>query len=318
MNDVFTDDTLEHRCADGHYWRRHANGQVTPSWGMGGTYIDVDDAAVCPEPATDRRGLYDCRSCGQKHRPGAGLGGLSFTPWEYGDGGRQECEIPQPGCGKPPAWTRRWGDRDLPWRSGGPGALYTLWWIARRNERERLVAFLHAYGQTKTVIDLHSGELLQVACEDRRWDPGKTRKATTRDLPEALLAVWPTKRGKPIPAGFDDKGEAPDSLFFMRHTNPEYMALSELRDQGRLKIPDAEREFMWAVEEAYRNNDRSPSTPSPPPPIAEAVRRRAAKRRWPIRDVDGLLADLDARVDRIRAERNVDLPPPTVQLALAL
>jgi hypothetical protein len=56
MNEVFSDDTLEHRCEDGHYWREHTNGQVTPSWGYGGTFIDIADPSVCPQPTTDERG----------------------------------------------------------------------------------------------------------------------------------------------------------------------------------------------------------------------------------------------------------------------
>jgi len=110
---AFSDDPLEHRCAAGHYWREHTNAQVTPSCGYGGTFIDVDDPAVCPEPQTDDEGLYACATCGKRHRPGGGLRGMSFTHWEFSVDGRRECEVPRPSCGKPPVWTRRWGDRGL-------------------------------------------------------------------------------------------------------------------------------------------------------------------------------------------------------------
>jgi hypothetical protein len=63
VSEIFSDDTLEHRCEDGHYWREHTTGQVTPSWGLGATFIDVADSSVCPQPATDERGQYDCASC---------------------------------------------------------------------------------------------------------------------------------------------------------------------------------------------------------------------------------------------------------------
>jgi hypothetical protein len=111
MTPVFTEDTLEHRCAAGHYWREHTNGQVTPSWGLGRTFIEAGDPSLCPEPATDEDGLYACGTCGRRHRPGEGRAGLSFTPWEYANGQRQECEVPVPSCRQPAAWTRRWGDR---------------------------------------------------------------------------------------------------------------------------------------------------------------------------------------------------------------
>jgi hypothetical protein len=39
---IVNEDTLEYRCAAGHYWRENTNGQVTPSWGLGGTFIDVE------------------------------------------------------------------------------------------------------------------------------------------------------------------------------------------------------------------------------------------------------------------------------------
>lgn len=48
MSDGFSKDTLEHRCAAGHYWREHTNTLVTPSWGYGGTYIDAGDPSLCP------------------------------------------------------------------------------------------------------------------------------------------------------------------------------------------------------------------------------------------------------------------------------
>jgi hypothetical protein len=115
MTGILNDDTLEHRCASGHYWREHTNGQVTPAWGYGLTFIDVDDPALCPEPETDGDGQYECGTCGHRHRPCDGLAGMSFTPWKYADGQRSECEIPKPACGRPAVWTRRWGDRDSPY-----------------------------------------------------------------------------------------------------------------------------------------------------------------------------------------------------------
>lgn len=115
MTDILNDDTLEHRCASGHSWREHTNGQVTPSWGYGGTFIDVDDPALCPEPETDGDGLYECGTCGHHHRPGDGRAGMSFTPWKYANGQLCECEIPKPACRRPAVWTRRWGDRDSPY-----------------------------------------------------------------------------------------------------------------------------------------------------------------------------------------------------------
>jgi hypothetical protein len=122
MTTVFTDYTLEHRCPAGHCWREHTNGQVTPSWGLGGTFVDVPDPTRCPEPATDEDGLYACATCGERHRPGDGLAGMSFTPWEFASGERQECEVPRPACGQPAVSTRRWGDRSLA-SSDSPGQL---------------------------------------------------------------------------------------------------------------------------------------------------------------------------------------------------
>jgi hypothetical protein len=314
VSEIFNDDTLEHRCADGHYWREHSNGQVTPSWGLGGIFIDVADPSICPQPATDELGQYDCPSCEQKHRPGDGLRGHSCTPWEYGEGKRAECEIPRAACGKPAVWTRRWGDRDLPWPSGAPHALYTLWWIAHRDDRDQLVAFVSARGATKQVIDLHTGEILNLHAEDGEWDPIRTRKARLSDLPTPLQQAWPQQNGKQLPAGFDDHGKAPDTRWFLAHTNPYYMALCALHEEGRLPVSDAARQFMWAIQAGYNSNESGPGESTA---ITTAV-RHAAEQRWHIKDVDTLISDLEHRAEQIRDEQDAHVPVATVQLSLAL
>lgn len=301
MSDVFSNDTLEHRCPHGHYWREHTNGQVTPAWGLGGTFIDVEDPGRCPVPLTDEQGLYACGTCKQRHRPGDGLRGMSFTPWEYGDGEgkRQECEIPRPACGAAPMWTRRWGDRYLPWPDSGPGSLYSIWRLEHRDHGERLVCYLGGSCEEREVLDVHTGELLQIPVAGPAWRPAGSRQRTLKDLPDALRRAWP----KPTSASESGVG----TPWLLAHTNPDYQALTALHDAGLLRVADHEREFMWAVK-AAGSADR----------LAEEIRTRVRERDWQVADLEGLLAAHRRERDRLAAEQARHPPARDVQLALGI
>jgi hypothetical protein len=301
MGEVFTSDTLEHRCPAGHYWREHPNGQVTPPWGLGGTFIDVEDPARCPAPATDEHGLYACGTCGQRHRPGDGLRGLSFTPWEYGGGPgkRQECEIPTPGCGEPAMWTRRWGDRHLPWPDSGPGALYSIWRLERREGGERLVCYLSGGCGKHEVLDLHTDEILRIPVADPAFIPAGTRPRTIKDLPDALRREWPK------PASSSETGVG--TLWLLAHTNPDYQALIALHDEGLVQVADHQREFMWAIKAADGPNG-----------LLAEIRRRASEGDWQIPDLDRLLAVHRVERDRLATEQARYSPASGVQLALGI
>jgi hypothetical protein len=302
MSEVFSDDTLEHRCVHGHYWREHPNGQVTPSWGLGGTFIDVAVASCCPEPATDENGLYECGCCGQRHRPGDGLRGLSCTPWEYGEeeGKRRECEIPTTACGAAAVWTRRWGDRHLPWPDEGPGALYSIWRLEQRGSGERLVCYLGggARGGSEA-LDVHTGEVLQIPVGDTAWNPAGTRKGTLKDLPDALRRAWPK------PTSTSESGVG--AIWLLAHTNPDYQALAVLHDEGLLRVEDHELEFMWAV--------KATGTPEG---IAVEIRRCISERSWHVPDLAHLLGAHASQRARLAAEQACSAPAPDVQLTLGI
>jgi hypothetical protein len=297
--ETFTDDTLEHRCPKGHGWREHGNGQVTPSWGLGGTFIDVEDSTRCPEPAVGEDGMYQCATCRQTHRPGDGVRGMSCTPWEFGPGKRQECQVPEPACGLPAVWTRRWGDRYLPWPNG-PGQLYSLWHLSHRCDGERLVAYLGGTGNGSQVLDLHTGEPLTVEHGDLDWVPTATRPATVRDLPEALCAAWPRHLSSSEAGGVS-------TPWLLAHTNPDYIALCELHANGMLRVRDHEREFMWAV-----------MADSEPEPLEHEIRARARDRDWQVDDVDALLTAHARLAQEMRAVRVSAGTVPGVQLALGV
>lgn len=298
MSEIFSDATLEHRCEDGHYWREHTNGQVTPSWGLGGTFIDVPDPALCPEPATDGQGLYRCRSCGTAHRPGDGLRGMSFTPWEFGPGKRQECEVPPPGCRKPAVWTRRWGDQYLPWPDG-PGPLYSLWWLTHRTDGKRLVCYLGGgVSMGSEAIDLHTGELLQISHPDPAFDPARTRPASVRDAPEHLRSSWPK------PGSHSEGGVS--TTWLLAHTNPQFQALCRVHEQGLLVVQDHEREFMWLVKQARQAGLRS------------ALAERVSRRGWQVADADELAAAVERETASRRDRQAATHPPPAVQLGLGI
>ena len=300
MSEVFSDDTLEHRCVHGHYWREHTNGQVTPPWGLGGTFIDVEDPSRCPAPATDANGLYECGSCGQRHRPGDGLRGLSCTPWEYGeDGKRRECEIPIPACGAGVMWTRRWGDRHLPWPDEGPGALYSIWRLEQRGGGERLVCYLGGGGAGHEVLDVHTGEVVLIPVGDPEWNPAGTRPRTLKDLPDPLRRAWPK------PTSSSEAGVG--AVWLIAHTNPDYQALAALHAQGLLQVVDHEREFMWAVKGA-----------GGPDGLAAEIRRRVAERDWQVADLEGLLAAHRRERAQLAAEQALHTPAVDVQLNLGI
>lgn len=285
MRDVFTDGTLEHRCAAGHYWREHPNGQVTPSWGYGGTFIDTDDPTLCPEPATGADRLYLCGTCDERHLPGDGLAGMSCTPWEFGSGGRAECELPAPACREPAVWTRRWGDRHLPWPDG-PGSLYSLWRIVHRQHGERLVVYIAGFPEQAHVIDVRSGEPLVVPFGSADWLATETRKATVADLPVHLRDAWPR-----APRAGENGGVS--TPWLLARTNADYIALCELRERGLVIAADHEREFMWAVLAAARPGNR----------LDGEIRERARSRGWRINDVTTLMALHGEAVQRIRDHR---------------
>lgn len=301
MGEVFTSDTLEHRCPAGHHWREHPNGQVTPQWGLGGTFIDVENPTRCPAPTTDEQGLYACGTCGLRHRPGDGLRGLSFTPWEFGEGPgkRQECEIPTPGCGQPAVWTRRWGDRNLPWPDSGPGSLYSIWRLALREGGERLVCYLGGGRGAHEVIDLHTGEMLRIPNADPTFIAARTRPRTIKDLPDALRREWPK------PTSSSEAGVG--TVWLLAHTNPDYQALIAVHAQGLVQVADHEREFMWAIKAA-----------DGPDGLAGEIRRRAGERDWHIPDLDALLAAHQRKRDRLASEQARQTPASTVQLALGI
>jgi hypothetical protein len=297
MSEVFTSDTLEHRCPHDHYWREHTNGQVTPSWGLGGTFIDVESPGRCPAPLTDEHGLYACGTCGQRHRPGDGLCGLSCSPWEYGEGEdkRQECEIPKPACGAAPVWTRRWGDQHLPWPDTGPGPLYSIWHLEMSDGRERLVCYLGGSCHEREVLDVHTGELLRIPVADPAWRPAGTRPRTLKDLPDPLRRAWP----KPT-SGSETGVRAP---WLLARTNPDDQALALLHDAGLLRVAEHEREFMWAVKAAEG-----------PDALAAEIRRRVSERDWQVADLDALLSAHRRERERLAAEQARHAPARDVQL----
>ena len=173
---------------------------------------------------------------------------------------------------------------------------------------------MSARGARKQVIDLHTGDILNIHAEDPAWDPIRTRKAGLSDLPAPLQAAWPQTNGKHIPAGFDDHGKALDTSWFLAHTNPHYMALCALHEEGRLPVPDAARQFMWAIQAGYNSNESASGGSTA---ITTAV-RHAAEQRWHVKDVDTLIADLERRAEQIREEQDAHVPAATVQLSLAL
>jgi hypothetical protein len=302
MIDAFSNDTLEHRCSAGHYWREHTNGQVTPSWGLGGTFIDIEDPSRCPAPATDENGLYECGSCRQRHRPGDGIRSLSFSPWEYGEqeGKRRECEIPRPACGAEAVWTRRWGDRHLPWGDEGPGALYSIWRLEQRDSGQRLVCYLGGSVEGGTeAVDVHTGEVLRIPTGATEWNPAGTRKATLADLPEALRRDWPK------PKSASERGV--ETLWLLARTNPDYQALLVLHAKGLLQVDDHARQFMWAVKDA-----------GGPHGLAAEIHRRVTEREWQVADLDALLAAHRRERARLAAEQARDTPAPDVQLTLGI
>jgi hypothetical protein len=171
-----------------------------------------------------------------------------------------------------------------------------------------------ARGATKQVIDLHTGDMLNVHAEDPDWDPIRTRKAGHSDLPAPLQAAWPQTNGKHIPAGFDDHGRAPDTRWFLAHTNAYYMALCALHEEGRLAVSDAARQFMWAIQAGYNADESGPGGSTA---ITTAV-RHAAETRWHIDDLDTLIVNLEHRAEQLRDEQDAHIPAATVQLSLAL
>jgi hypothetical protein len=302
MGDVFTSDTLEHRCPDGHDWREHTNGQVTPSWGYGGTFIDVADPSRCPEPASDPDGLYLCDSCGQRHRPGDGLRSLSSTPWEYGDGPgkRPECAIPRPACGAAAVWTRRWGDRHLPWPDEGPGALYTIWRLEQRGYGERLVCYLGGVlDGGNAALDLHSGELLTIPPGDGEWNPTGTRKATLNDVPGVLRREWPR------PKSASESGV--DAPWLLARVNPDYQALVVLHAEGLLGVAAPARQFTRVIKTAATGAG-----------LEAAIRRRVSDGQWQIADLDALLAAHRRVRARLADEQARHAPAPDVQLTFGI
>jgi hypothetical protein len=298
MTAVFTDDSLEHRCAAGHYWREHHNGQVTPSWGLGGTFIDGGDPSRCPEPTTDEHGLYECGSCGERHRPGDGLAGMSFTPWEFGPAGRQECEVPVAACRQPTVWTRRWGDRHLPWPKG-PGQLYSLSRLTHGRDGERLVAYVGSTPNHARVIALDTGEPLQIpfGCPD--WISAETRKASVAELPDALRKIWPHDPRAGEVGGIS-------TSWILANTNADYVALCELQSQGLIRTPDHEREFMWAILAADGARDG----------LEREIRQRIQDGRWDATDVSAVIAAHAETVQRVRDQRALAAPGAGAQLRL--
>ncbi len=285
MTDMFSDDTLEHRCSAGHYWREHTNGQVTPSWGLGGTYVDAGDPSLCPEPATDENGLYRCGTCGERHSPGDGLAGLSFTPWEFANGQRQECGVPVPACRQPAVWTRRWGDHYLPWPHG-PGQLYSLWRITHCRDGQRLVAYVGNDAQHAQVVDVQSGEPLRIPFADPDSITAETRKAGVPDLPARLRTIWPRHTRAGETGGLS-------TSWLLANINADYVALCELHSHGLIQLSDHEGQFTRAILSAS----------GIPAGVEREIRRRLHDGRWNATDQAAVIAAHAETVQRLRAER---------------
>jgi hypothetical protein len=111
-----------HTCEDGHSWTEHANGTVSPSWGLGGTEETWEgyDPKTCPEPERFTRLDFNeygatvaCSSCGEIAAPSELMPGLSCSPydaWAEAKTTGHHHTAPVPVCLKPPVRTLEWMD----------------------------------------------------------------------------------------------------------------------------------------------------------------------------------------------------------------
>lgn len=167
-------------CEDDHTWIVQDDGSVSPSWGLGGTRMLIDDPLRCPEPLTNELGQYWCGDCGEwKRSLHDCLRGLSSSPWET----KEWCRPPEPVCLKPAVGNQCWQDRDLPF----DGHAWCAWWV-RKASAWRLTFHQgqrsHRWAATYHCLDVHTGEWFDV---DRSWD---VRRASLDEYPAVLRERW--------------------------------------------------------------------------------------------------------------------------------
>jgi hypothetical protein len=167
-------------CEDDHTWIVQEDGTVSPSWGYGGTHMEVADPQRCPEPRRNEFGQCWCDDCGGwKTSLGDCLRGLSFSPWEE----KEWCRPPAPACLKPAVGGNAWSDRDLPFDD----RCWCAWWV-RQNGAWRLTfhqgQVSRRWAATYLCLDVHTGEAFDV---DRTCD---ARRAALDDYPAYLRDRW--------------------------------------------------------------------------------------------------------------------------------
>ena len=168
-------------CDAGHTWIDQGDGTVSPSWGLGGTHMPVDDTTRCPAPRTDEHGRYWCEDCAKwKWSLHDCLQGLSFAPWEK----KEWCRPPAPACLKPAVGDgHRWEDQYLPFDR----RCWCAWWVRKQGPWSLTFHQGHAsrlWTATYRCLDVHTGEFLDI---DRAWS---ARRARIEEYPEYLRARW--------------------------------------------------------------------------------------------------------------------------------
>ncbi len=202
-------------CADGHSWIDHLDGNVTPSWGYGGTRVAVPNPRRCPEPlprADGRR--HRCARCGRSIRSTLALiaSRCDHTP-------AQRCVIStEHGCSKPALGAgHRWSECNWPFPAEDD---WRLWWVARELDPPRLCWLIGTvsvrWRSTFDALDLHRGERFDIDGADQtiRW---VITRARHEELPAAMRTQWPTRAdGRPVVARFANVAELPDLRWLAR------------------------------------------------------------------------------------------------------
>ena len=182
-------DSVLRWCEDGHTWIDQGDGTVSPSWGLGGTHMPIEDALRCPEPMRNDDDEIWCEDCGEwKASIADCIQGLSFSPWEN----KKWCRSPIAACLKPAIGGNAWRDQYLPFDD----TCWCAWWV--RKDGAWLLTFhsgcSHRMWSTRyECIDVNTGDELDV---DRTW---QARRARLEEYPAFLRdRWWKTSKGKLI------------------------------------------------------------------------------------------------------------------------